>query len=133
MAYAATQKQFENFLKLSAVVQRQVEKYNREEDARIQAALLAQAQNPQLPSGEQALALTPEAWKVTRMNAVNKLIDDEEWIAENYEGRKGAPVVSFRQIYTLVEELKPVMEQVKPMSAAQVLALHYACMAAGIV
>lgn len=119
MTNAATQFHFNRFLQLSAAVTRQVEEFNREEDARIEAAI---------KNG----SMFESTWRAQHTSAVQARIDEEHWVAEGYEGHSGVPMVKLGQIYRLVQELKPIMENAQPLSAAQELALEYACMAANI-
>jgi hypothetical protein len=118
MANTAAQLHANRFLQLNIAVTRFIETFNRQEDARVEAAIQA--------------GKTPAEAEVERNEAVNRRLSDEYWIAESYEGRSGAPFVRFSQIRQLVEELHPVMESGTPLTAAQELALEYACMAADI-
>jgi len=118
MANTAAQLHANRFLQLNIAVTRFIDTFNRQEDARVEAAIQA--------------GKTPAEAEVERNEVVNRRLSDEYWIAESYEGRSGAPFVRFSQIRQLVEELQPVMESGTPLTAAQELALEYACMAADI-
>lgn len=118
MANTAAQLHANRFLQLNIAVTRFIETFNRQEDARVEAAI--QAGKPQAEA------------EVERTERVNRRLADEYWLAESYEGRGGTPFVRFSRIRCLVEELQPVMESGTPLTAAQELGLEYACMAADI-
>jgi len=118
MANQAYQLHVNRFLQLNIAVSRYVESFNRQEDARVEAAIQA--------------GKSPAEAAAERDEVVTRRLSDQYWIAESYEGRSGAPFVHFPQIRRLVAELTPVIQSGTSMTASQELALEYACMAADI-